>query len=456
MVLAVFVLLLGIAAWLRLYDAGQLVHDKSRLTQGADAAAYSGALAQARALNLLAHINRAQVAHQVAMAHLVTYASAAQFVQTEGARAALRNPPTTLVGMLFGPAHGAAYASALAGRSLAAPAMLALSAAFAEHDRVVNDVLWQAQRAIVASLPATRWAAMQAVLGEHYAPGSAPGGTEFVLDPAFLDDGLPGFVAARQGAARADMRELVLAATARYGFLQPRDATARNAWVVSPRCPAKRHELRRRGATRWEGYDTWASADTQSYHALRSNRWIGCYFREYPMGWGHTGSGQPAAPEQHVETPPTDFGAQDFWRWVREHTDWDIAGGSGNPLATSYGHAARVRWPARGLPGYMGLAVERADGPLRFAIRALRPASSIPTLDRASQVAVGGRWPGGTRLPGGALAAVSAAETYFVRPQARADGRDEAPNLFHPYWQARLVPVSPAEAAEARRRQEGA
>src|SRR5690554_6367931 len=97
-----------------------------------------------------------------------------------------------------------------------------------------------------------------------------------------------------RGEVRAGMRQLALAANARYGFLDPRDHTARNDWIVSPRCPAWRHELRRRGATQWQDYDTWHSLDTQSYHALRSNRFIGYYYREYPMGWGDVGSASPS------------------------------------------------------------------------------------------------------------------------------------------------------------------
>jgi len=33
----------------------------------------------------------------------------------------------------------------------------------------------------------------------------------------------------------------------------------------------------------------------------------------------------------------------------------------------------------------------------------------------------------------------SAAQTYFARPEPRADGQAELANLFHPYWQARLA-----------------
>src|SRR5690606_23197958 len=87
----------GGMALVALYNVGQTAAARVRLTHAADAAAYSGALAQARALNLLAYINRAQVAHQVAMAHLVTLASWAQLGQAHARQQSIRNPPASLI-----------------------------------------------------------------------------------------------------------------------------------------------------------------------------------------------------------------------------------------------------------------------------------------------------------------------------------------------------------------------
>ncbi|MGE8620272.1 MAG: hypothetical protein ACN6O0_20820, partial [Achromobacter spanius] len=50
----------------------------------------------------------------------------------------------------------------------------------------------------------------------------------------------------------------------------------------------------------------------------------------------------------------------------------------------------------------------------------------------------------------GAITVTSAAETYFLRPEQRADRREELATLFRPYWQARLSAVTRAEASHAR------
>lgn len=455
LVLSLLLLVAGAAALLQLYSGGQLVHEKSRLTHAADAAAYSGALVQARALNFQAYANRAHIAHQVAMAHLVTLASWAQFGDAQAGQAAAANPPKSVVAMMFGADHGAAYASALAAAGLGAAARNqgSLGRAFAEHDRIVNEVLWRAQQAVAQNLHQSRQLAMQAVLQANYAGGTPVDGGAVQLDPLALADDLPGYITLHQGQARSRLRELVLQASERYRYLDERDHTARNPWAVSSRCPQLRHELRRRGSTALEGYDTWRSADTQSYHALRSNKWIGCYYREYPMGWGLVAAGAPAQSSlEHVESPPADFSAQDFWRWVAEHTNWNIFSGTQNPLANSRAVAQGVAWRGRGMPGYVDIG--QSGAPLRFAIRVTRPQASLATLGHASRVRVGrGLFNPVVSLPGAAMAATSAAETFFERPVARSDGRTELASLFSPYWQARLRQVSEPERDQALARQ---
>src|SRR5690606_32365546 len=150
----------------------------------------------------------------------------------------------------------------------------------------------------------------------------------------------------------------------------------------------------------------------------RSNKWIGCYFREYAMGWGWIPTHAQQRPDQpHVDSPPDDFSAQDFWRWVREATDWDIFSGNANPLASSRAVAAKPNWRSAGLPNYFDIA-DRGRSSMRFAVAM--------------------RHPGPENIM---VTTHSAAESYFFRPHPRRDGTDERANLFHPYWQARLAPA---------------
>lgn len=396
-------------AFVRYFDTGMVVAEKARQDHALDAAAYSGALVQARGLNMLAYINRAQVAHQVAMAHLVTLGSWAHFAGMAAQRASVGNPPAHVIAMHFGPQHAAAYLGALKAAGLDAQALEQgpLAAAYAEHDRVSRSVLASAAVRVAADLVSTREQAMREVLLAHY-----PEDSSFALQ--IVDDAMPGFLTRYVGNPR--LRPFLAELTSLYPFLDPRDHTARSRFPVDARCPSWRHELRRRGTTVLDEGGRWQSIDTQAYHAVRSNRWIGCYFREYAMGWGWVPPKQSALVDApYVEDAPENFADQDFWRWVRESTRWDITGGNANPLANSWAFSTRREWAGGGLQPFQDLTAPR----------------TVPSAHFTVSLARAGR--GGLQFN-----SLAAAESYFRRPHSRKDARRELPNLFHPYWQARL------------------
>ncbi len=405
-------------AFVRYFDTGMAVAEKARQDHALDAAAYSGALVQARAMNMLAYINRAQVAHQVAMAHLVTLGSWAHFAGTAAQRAAMGNPPAYVIAMHFGAEHAAAYLGALqaTGLELHSYEHGQLASAYAEHDRVSRAVLASAASRVVADFSSSRDQAMREVLESHYPDGQG-------FDMRVERDTMPAFLTAYAGNPR--LRPFLSEVTALYDFLDPRNHTARSPFPVDVRCPTWRHELRRRGTTALDEGGMWQSLDTQSYHAVRSNRWIGCYFREYAMGWGWIPPQQSTLMDApFVEEAPENFADQDFWRWVREATHWDILGGNANALANSWAFSSRRQWAGGGLLPFYDLTAPRSTASARFSV----------TLGRVGH--------GGIRYT-----SYSAAEAHFRRPHARDDGRRELPNLFHPYWQARLVKHEPGREA---------
>ncbi len=172
------------------------------------------------------------------------------------------------------------------------------------------------------------------------------------------------------------------------------------------------------------------------------------------MGDGAVGNADSDVGDiEYVTDPPANFADQDFWRWVQQYTQWDIFGGSGNPLANSLAMAGRESWRGGGLPAFMDLGQDalRSQIPtLRFAVRAMLPRSAMRTADAAGPRAGYQVLKFDTRLAGDQMAAVSAAETFYRRPTARADGRDEAASLFQPYWHARLSAVTDGERDQAR------
>jgi len=402
-------------ALMRYFAVGQVAGARARQLHALDAAAYSGALVQARALNMLSHINRSQIAHQVAMAHVVTLASWAAFGSTQASRLARGNPPAYLIAMQFGPVHGAAYraASRAAGLAGVGGSHGQLAAAYIAHERTVHDVLATSQEAIVTGLMDSRNHVIREVLALNY-PESRP--EDFILE--VRRDTLPGYLRRFQdrGGARQGLRELTMRAAGHYRFLASRDNTAYNPWLVQPGCPHLRHELRRRGSTRLNRQGVWQSADTQSFHALRATRHVLCYFREYPMAWAWARGGQSRYMSgQQVQDVGGAEMAQ-FWNTVRKLQVLPIPGFSGNLAADRRARASAIRWQGRGLPDYYDVPAARALEALRFDL----------VLRRAG--------PDGTSIVTG-----GAAESFFDRPVARADARHERPHLFQPYWQARLA-----------------
>lgn len=434
----------GSIAWIALYNVSQTASARVRLTHAADAVAYSGAVAQARSLNMLAYINRAHVAHQVAMAHLVTLSSWAQYGQTQAQQRASRNPPSTLIKGLFGASVGKAYAQALSTEDIAP----ALAHAFQQHDDVVHRILQQSSVSVVESLKNSRQQMMSRVLRANYPEYGGEGGRPEggPLQIALLSDGLPGYIRSYPGRQAGRLRHMVEHAAQRYDFLQRRNQTRRHNSIVKDQCPAKRHELRRRGNTRLEIDGNWSARDTLSFHALRSNRWIGCYYREYAMGWGDNSPQSKKNPRPN-QRPPHGFAQQDFWRWVHKHTTWDLSSGRSNPMAKAYAEFSATHWASRGLPNYYELNDDAAYRPLRFAIQlrhsAARSGMQGVTNSRLTPI---GRYAHHGLGANGFVTVNSAAHVYFA-PPSQNDGNNELASLFRPYWQARLSPILPGDVS---------
>ena len=422
LVLGLVLLAIVTAAWAGSAAIGRVAGASTRLVHVADAAVYSGALVQARALNLVAYINRAQIAHQVALAHLATVASWNAFASTQARQSRRRNPPATLIGGLFGPSFGWAYGRARDG----GVSPEAVRAAATRHDAIVHDVLLQAARHQLRDTPSLRDQIVQAVL-------SANDDSGLPLTFSVLRDGWAGTVVEHDARSSKGLRPLALDAAGRYGLLFPRDRTERSPWIVYKWCPWMRHELRRMGQTMLGRDGRWASADTQSFHSLRFNKWRGCYHREYPMGWAQVGG----AGGDRVMPAVT---AKNGWRLVEIARHGPITRLlSGNPMAQWRGFAESWALPGRGLPAMHGLS--NTAGPTLI----IRVQGAVAQSDAArpggAPASLAWRW----RLPAlddMPLSHTVAAQAYLALPPGR-QGLEPAQlsALLRPYWMARRVAV---------------
>lgn len=412
--LALLLMLLAalLGGLLFVFNSGQIVAAKLRLVGAADAAAYSGALAEARSLNFQSYMNRAIVANEVAIAQFVSLRSWSAYV-----RQALQEAAT--VGSLVPPVgsalRGVAQSWDAVDRGLQRSLPPLESAA--SHWNV--DALSRAEYLSDAQTAAlVNGLARDIAVANVPARGGVELGGEFAATNALRwHDFTEGH--GRQGEQRARLRDVVMAS--RDGFTRTR------GWTLGlPPLLA----LRKRGGTDLIGYDAWRGMDTLS---LRVSVLFG-----------------------HHETPLAWNAAENRQRPVQARGDH---GGSyrDNPRASSYAESGLVaRAGYAGLPAYRDVRTSRGgpSTPLRFDVDVRQGGGSIETSD----VVLGGA---ATVVPGEdpktvlpayhsqRLYALSAAQVVFRRPVGRADRRPELASLFNPYWQARLVPVTRSQRLTA-------
>src|SRR5690606_3921947 len=101
------------------------------------------------------------------------------------------------------------------------------------------------------------------------------------------------------------------------------------------------------------------------------------------------------ADADYVEDAPENFSNQDFWRWVREATNWNISVSGDNPLSNSWAYRDRRQWAGGGLPVFHDLASNGSQS-AHFSL-------SLRRVGRKGLV----------------FHSQSAAETYFRRPELR-------------------------------------
>jgi len=408
----------GVLAWSLMLELGRRVHDQSSLNRATDAASYTAALIQARALNLHAYLNRAQIAHQLGMAHVIAVATAAQYRAKLARQARIRNPPPSLIGAFFGPQHALAYTSALQGGISDFDSMQTFRDAFLRHERHVHQVIAQVRQLQIKDFERQREQAIHQVLIANVGQsgGALRGDTlkQLGLNVALTVDDSPGLVV-QHSANTPIWRDFLSTLVEQYDFLSERKHTQRNAWIIHPRCPLKRHELRRSGHVRLGRDGQWRSEESLSFHALRYNKIVGCYHREYPMGWAalSTQGSQQSLELDGIELP--DFSRQVFWRWAKTQR-------RGASLTQLFGRSAETKWASKGLGHYATLSKGRDDQPVRIALKVSQ------RLDKHT-----------------VLSAVATAQAYFQNPTqipSRSLPRTQQlrPSLFEPYWRATLIP----------------
>jgi len=422
MFLGLILCAVGVLAWSLMLLLGQRVHDMASLHRATDAATYSAALVQARALNLHAYLNRAQIAHQLGMAHLISVATATQYRAKLGQQALIRNPPASLIGAFFGTRYAQSYTSAMSSGIVNMHAQQSFRDAFLRHERQIHQVLAQVRQLQIKELTRRRQQAIHQMLirniGHSGALKRGDSLKQLGLNVSFSLDESKGLVHLQSGQDPI-WRDFLTSLVNQSDFLKERNSTKNNAWIVNPRCPLKRHQLRRRGRLELGVDGQWISEDTLSFHAVRYNKIVGCYQREYPMGWSVMSTERSHQSLEQRESMLPDFSRQAFWKWTRTQRSgqWNIFNGRQNLLAHRFGRSEMIKWKSKGLGSYAEISNQHTRKPVRISLKVTQ------TLDSGSTIS-----------------SIASAQTYFEYPKPMQANQLKQASLFEPYWKATLIP----------------
>ena len=448
---AIVLTLVSAAFMYLMINSSQAVNEKMRLTNAADAAAYSAAVVEARSLNYQAYMNRAMVANEIAIAQSLSMASWLKYFANavdEGYPSAvadinfflLPDPDLLLdlaqIELVF---TGTAYAMAEMGTTanqwadIIAQGLLTTVPLF----DIVTQALSASQTALQVSLLAgvqqgqTARDVVDAIDSRMRA--------EVVLPTHGFDQFTRSY--ARRGAG-GDERARFADVVTRSRDLFTRE---RN-WSIGPSTdiPLIRQdgELKKRAGTDLVGFDEWRAIDTLEQHGERFGcgrfglSW--CDDIRKPVGWGGA------------------FASNDG----RDHG----AGRHGNAYRanrTTARQAEQDMYEASGfsgLPDSRDLARLEADAVLSTAITVMVSKShrDLSTSGGNARARPSGALALFNDRPAGAtMVALSRASVYFDRVSPRTDGKTEIASLYNPYWRVRLVAPTTEDRAYAAARQEG-
>jgi len=453
--LGLAMILFGVLGAFALYNVGQAATDKMRLANAADAAAYSGALWQARALNFQAYTNRASVANEVSIAQVVSLRSWAAYGSTT----------SRLIGVVLGPVPviGPA-AQAVANTMEAVERVVApIAAGGVRFIDLVNVGISKSQEAMFASTFLATPEIIRDVVG-----GSGGGDDRFSVNTAYslvgVRDNLRGWSGFTERTDPDDglegMRGRVgMIERSRDRFTRERDWEFFNFWFPTFG-PFFRQKVFRRGETRLiavEGRDgpawEWKAKDTVSLHTKIWRPWSGTERSETPIGW--------AEAYANAGGVTIERGCGVLTSALTGASRLDPRCGNWTRNEKAERNARRnVRVPGGvptsvGIGGYRGPKAFRALSDAVKGEQSTRPALKLKVevmmpLDRARTtegLVSGETFATELVAPGERFSSIGIAEIYYQKPPARTDGRmpRERANSYNPYWDVRLSPVSAEE-----------
>lgn len=458
----VLVWFLGFAASLAVvfagvYSVGQATSEKQKIVNAADAAAYSGGLTEARALNLASYTNRSVIANEVLIAQMVSLDSWASYFKEA----------TNTYENLFKVLKNIPYFQWLAGFEIT---MKALNEIVKPIDNRLNTIVpativawegiygaWYNATIKTAFTPPVMALAATSAARAVLANNVASHGGRFDSAPRLLEPVSFGLAnerawqnlikryekTGRPGTASDDRRYVAdLLLNSRDSFSTNRPGSDNFLWKPffgSSKICARPFILvgsEKQGPTKLVSYERWEAQDTVEFRfrlAPTSCSW-GKGSVAAPEGWGRsTADKNGRNPGNRLDTPGG-AGALAYranhangrWTGVKELYDVDRNPANGIPIVEESSFVVSVAKPS---------AAIKNNESLGFVARPMSGPTGSPDLK--------------TGFAKDQIGAVSEARVFFSRPARnaqditagnlfRADRHQEYASLYNPYWQVRL------------------
>jgi len=385
---ALFGVLISSSVLVVMFNTGQKVTERSQVANAADAAAYSGAVWTARHLNFIAYANRAMIANHVAVGHFVSYVSWVRYINDSIESIDRVTQWIPYVGQYVDLAEQIAAQVRHATEQSAEIAIPAIDA--------WNANIRAAQAEAHVSLAFRNVQSLMDQTGRSYDPdirindGDAlsrmPEELHALLEAQLMTQSaaVPAFIQRYTTSRdRNSMQQLVNASLRGNSDLQ--------RWILGERGWRENllaAQLRKRGAT--------------------------------SMSQNESGADWRAEDQLQVRTR----GVFGWHRWRR----------IGDRVSTA--NAREFASDYSGVPAYYNVSGSPGDASLRIAAIATKAQASVASADLLGMTAA--------VQP---LAVAAIARVEFRRPRGSAfvslgERRHEYANLFNPFWEAKLAPVT--------------
>jgi len=419
----------------------------------ADAAAYSGLLWQARALNFQAYTNRAMVANQVSIAQAVTLRSWSSY-----GRIATENVNTVLQAVPFVGAVTSAMENVM---HVVDEMVEPIANAMVSVVDKVNGVLSTAQQAMyVSSFQATPEIVEDVVKANDERFSSS---TRYGL--AGLGRNLNDWKAFTTEYDEQDVpdirRKADVVNRSLDRFSRKRNWKFFDFWM--PTGPLRLVRVHREGTTRLIERETadgveyeWKAKDTVS---LTTRVWKPFKWKRYeaPIGWSEAFANAQGV--QTIEQPNavSVIRGRSHNQWFRRNKQAENFADRGVPSLVTQQESLHGMGNYSGMRAYRSLSAENrlATDP-RLELR-VEISMDLDTVNASDAVTSGTTFETSLVAPGDMLTSISIAEVFYEKPDQDPTKPRQDANGYNPYWDVRLkaVPTSDRIHAVALRPEDG-